>query len=130
MIAKIIKYLWKTDGMEYSSLPANTKGEFRLLYDKMLIGILSYEYGNWLFKYSDEFKNSKALKPIMDFPDVDKVYKHTELWPFFATRIPSLNQPFHFKKIKQANANKDDSVALLKLFGNETITNPFKLSPV
>jgi hypothetical protein len=63
----------------------------------------------------------------MDFPDKNKVYTNDQLWPFFASRIPSLNQSFQFKKIHKANVKQDDSVGLLRLFGNKTITNPFRL---
>jgi hypothetical protein len=63
----------------------------------------------------------------MDFPDPEKVYINEQLWPFFASRIPSLNHPFQLKMIRKANISKDDSVGLLRLFGNETITNPFRL---
>jgi len=101
--------------------------KFHLVYGKMLIGILTYDDGYWSFNYSDEFINNNTLKPIIDFPDLTKTYISTELWPFFLTRIPSINQPYQFKKIEKAKANKHDSVALLKIFGNETITNPYKL---
>ena len=127
MIGKLKKILWKVDGMEFIDNPAGAKGVFQLKYGKQLIGILSYDNNQWKFKYSDEFRNNQDLNPIIDFPDTDKVYTNEQLWPFFASRIPSLNQPFQFKKIQKANIKHDDSVGLLKLFGNETITNPFRL---
>jgi HipA-like protein len=130
MIGKIKNYLWKTEGIDFSNPSSNIKADFNLAFEKILIGILTYEDGYWIFKYSDEFKKNEILAPIIDFPDKDKVYTSPELWPFFASRIPSLNQPFHDKKIKKANADKNDSVALLRLFGKNTITNPFRLSPV
>ena len=127
MIGKLKKILWKVDGMEFIDNPAGSKGVFQLKYGKQLIGILSYNNNQWTFKYSDEFKNNQDLNPIIDFPDTDKVYTNEQLWPFFASRIPSINQPFQFKKIQKANIKHNDSVGLLKLFGNETITNPFRL---
>jgi hypothetical protein len=65
--------------------------------------------------------------PITDFPDKQKIYTNQQLWPFFASRIPTLNQPYQLKKIERAKINKNDSVGLLKLFGSETITNPYRL---
>lgn len=130
MIQKIKRLIWKTEGMEFSNPPSNITGSFNLLYGNISIGTLSFHSGNWHFTYSEEFKNSKTLEPIIDFPDINKEYVNSDLWPFFASRIPTLNQPYHFKKIRQANANKDDSVALLKIFGTDTITNPFKLSAI
>ncbi len=127
MIEKLKKILWKVDGMEFNDNPAGSKGAFQLKYEKQVIGVLSYDNNQWTFKYSDEFRKEKGLNPIIDFPDTEKVYVNDLLWPFFASRIPSLNQPFQFKKIHKANISKDDSVGLLRLFGNETITNPFRL---
>ncbi len=127
MIDKIKKYFWKTEGMDYNNPSSTMMAKFHLVYGKMLIGILTYDDGYWSFNYSDEFINNNTLKPIIDFPDLTKTYISTELWPFFLTRIPSINQPYQFKKIEKAKANKHDSVALLKIFGNETITNPYKL---
>jgi len=127
MIKKLKKILWKVDGMDFIDNPAGSKGVFQLKYGKMLIGILTYKDNQWTFKYSDEFKTKKVLNPIIDFPDTEKVYINEQLWPFFASRIPSLNQPYQFKKIHKAKIKQHDSVGLLRLFGYETITNPFKL---
>ncbi len=127
MIEKFKKILWKVDGMEFTDNPAGSKGAFQLKYGKQVIGVLSYENNQWTFKYSDEFRKNQAINPIIDFPDPDKVYTNKQLWPFFASRIPSLNQSFQFRKIDKANIKQDDSVGLLRLFGNETITNPFRL---
>lgn len=129
MIKNIIKYLWKVDGMEFSDNPSGSKGVFHLVYGKLLIGILMYNGEYWSFKYSDEFIKDTRVNLIIDFPHLEKEYTSKELWPFFATRIPSLNQPYHLKKIQKANIRDNDSVELLKLFGNETITNPFRLTP-
>jgi HipA-like protein len=126
----IFKNMWKVEGMDYQNNPTGKQSVFRLVYGKQLIGTLSYLDGIWEFKYSDEFKANASFQPIMDFPDKEKSYTNEELWPFFATRIPSLNQPYQIKKIEKANISKNDPVELLKLFGNETITNPFRLVSV
>jgi HipA-like protein len=127
MFEKLKKKLWKVDGMEFTDNPAGSKGTFHLKYGKQLVGVLSYENNQWTFQYSNEFRENLDLNPIIDFPDPDKVYIDEQLWPFFASRIPSLNQPFQFKKIQKASIKQDDSVGLLKLFGSETINNPFRL---
>jgi HipA-like protein len=129
MIKRLLKSLWKVDGMEFSDNPSGTKGVFNLYYGKLLIGNLMYDGENWSYNYSDEYKAFSKIIPVIDFPDLNKVYSSKDLWPFFATRIPTINQPYHLKKIKKANIQEDDSVELLKLFGKETITNPYKLTP-
>lgn len=129
MIRKLIRSLWKVDGMEFSDNPTGSKGEFHLFYGKFLIGILIYDGEYWHFKYSDDFRKVAKSIPVIDFPDLNKEYTSKDLWPFFAARIPTLNQPYHFKKIEKAKIKEDDSVELLKLFGRDTITNPYKLTP-
>lgn len=129
MIKKIIKSFLKVDGMEFSDNPSGSKGVFHLYNGTLLIGTLIYDGENWKFNYSDDFKAVARIIPVIVFPDFNKEYISKDLWPFFATRIPSLNQPYHYKKIKKANIQEDDSVELLKLFGKDTITNPFKLIP-
>jgi hypothetical protein len=52
MIKKLIKYLWKVDGMDFSDNPSGSKGAFHLFYGKLLIGTLIYNGDNWCFKYS------------------------------------------------------------------------------
>lgn len=76
------------------------------------------------------FQKQNEFRAIIDFPDKGKEYTSDELWPFFTARIPTLNQPYHFKKIARANADKDDPVQLLRIFGNETITNPYRFQAI
>jgi HipA-like protein len=122
-----IKKLWNVEGMEFNNTPTGINGVFHLIYGKQLVGVLTYSDNKWIFEYSTEYKNKSSMQPIIDFPDKEKVYTDNQLWPFFATRIPSLNQPYQIKKIQKANIQENDSVGLLKLFGKETITNPFRL---
>jgi HipA-like protein len=125
-VKKIKKYFWKEEGMDFSDNPLSS-GSFNLLYEDIIIGTLQYDKSVWTFEYTDSFKKNPVIAPIIDFPDVQKKYTSSELWPFFASRIPSINQPYQAKKIKKANIKQNDSVGLLKIFGSETITNPFRL---
>ncbi|MCG8311441.1 MAG: hypothetical protein MI975_28895, partial [Cytophagales bacterium] len=67
------------------------------------------------------------LEPIVDFPDKNKVYVSDELWPFFSSRIPSLNRPSIKEILNKSNIDSTDIVELLKLFGQKTIANPYNL---
>ncbi len=116
--------------MEFTDNPSGEKGKFQLMYGTLLIGILTYENNFWSFNYSEELKQNRQMNPIIDFPDLNKVYTSEQLWPFFAARIPALNQPYQLRKIARARISKNDAVGLLKLFGKDTITNPFRLNPV
>ncbi len=113
---------------EFISLGGSTEnGKFNLLFEDKLIGILEYKNKKWIYKYSNEYKKKQFILPLLNFPDINKVYEFDELAPFFATRIPNLNQPYHQKKIKKHNGDKNNLVFLLKIFGEKSINNPFKL---
>ena len=103
------------------------KVRFFLKYGDLLVGTLSVEDGVWKFEYSDQFKQSKFLRPIVEFPDLDKIYESKELWQFFASRIPSPEQPEVGEILRREHISEDDSVSLLKRFGTRTISNPFQL---
>src|SRR5215217_2652021 len=106
--------------------PRGGRATFRLTYDDLVMGTLSVQDGVWRFEYSDAFKKSD-LRPIVEFPDVDKVYEREDLWQFFAMRIPSPEQPEVGEIIRQERIDQDDAVTLLKRFGRRTIANPFQL---
>jgi HipA-like protein len=106
--------------------PPGVRATFQLKYDDLLVGTLSVQDGIWRFEYSDAFRTSD-LRPIVEFPDVDKVYEREDLWQFFAVRIPSSEQPEVEEIIRQEHIDEDDAVSLLKRFGKRTIANPFHL---
>ena len=106
----------------------NENAEFELKFENSIIGFLKYNDPKWTFEYSEEFKSEKPLLPLIDFPNVYKVYEFEQLMPFFAARIPNMNQPYHERKIKKHNGNKASEVSMLKIFGRKSINNPFELS--
>ena len=108
--------------------PSEAHAKFLLTYGDLLVGILSVENGLWKFEYSDKFRSKEDLRPIVEFPDVNKTYVNEDLWQFFASRIPSTEQPEVEEILKREHVNEDDAVGLLKLFGKRTIANPFELT--
>ena len=108
--------------------PPEAHAKFLLTYDGLLVGTLTVKDGLWKFEYSDKFKSEEELRPIVEFPDVNKVYVNEDLWQFFASRIPSTEQPEVEKILKREHVKEDDAVGLLKLFGKRTISNPFELT--
>ncbi len=101
--------------------------KFELKYNDLLIGTLSVANGMWRFEYSDDFRDNGTLRSIVEFPDINKTYHSSELWQFFASRIPSLEQAEVEEILKREHIEEDDAVRLLKRFGERTITNPFYL---
>ena len=97
------------------------KGRFDLMRGDLRVGVLLYEDGTWSFTYSDEYKAQDKLEPLINFPNLDQVYKSDQLWPFFASRLPGVSEP------KDKERESMDVLSLLKKYGCHVITNPYKL---
>ncbi len=106
------------------------EAEFQLMLDKLEVGRLSYTEGKWIFKYSEEFKETSGIKTVADFPDIKKTYVNQELWPFFSSRIPSIARPGVKKVLEREGIEDNDLLNLLIRFGKHTITNPFELQAI
>lgn len=107
--------------------PPEVRAKFLLKYDDLVVGTLSVEDGVWKFEYSDEFRHEQNMRPIVEFPDVNKVYENEDLWQFFASRIPSPELPEVGEILQREHIAEDDAVSLLKRFGKQTIASPFQL---
>ncbi|MCB9038311.1 MAG: HipA N-terminal domain-containing protein [Lewinellaceae bacterium] len=124
---KISRWL-KGKGQGHLSTPEGKQAVFALWYKDLAVGELRLENGVWSFRYTQMFKRQSEIKPVPDFPDLDRVYESKELHPFFMQRIPSLNQPKVKAKIVEEGIDGNNEVELLALFGKVSITNPFKLT--
>jgi HipA-like protein len=120
-------YDWLT-GVE--PIPDDEKLAFKVMLDSLLVGTLRAEDGEWSFTYSDDFRSQSRVKPIVDFPSLNKEYRSRNLWPFFALRIPSPTQPAVRDFIRSQPHEKADEGILLKEFGARSVANPFRLVPV
>jgi hypothetical protein len=108
-------------------LAPDVHAEFSLYLDSLLVGKLVAVDQHWRFEYSEEFKLKSELRPLVEFPDLEKVYDNPDLWQFFASRIPSMEQPDVEDVLASEHIGEDDVVGLLKRFGRRTISNPFEL---
>jgi|SRR5690625_797713 len=113
--------------LEKSTVGQDEYAHFTVTYNDLDIGVLELKDKVWHFSYSVDFKNQDRIMPLPDFPDVEKEYYHTELWPFFIIRIPSLKQPKVQKIIQKEDIDSTSQVELLKRFGEKSISNPFQL---
>jgi HipA-like protein len=107
--------------------PQNVAASFLLMYNDVSVGILWIKGGVWHFAYTDEFRNRTEFVPLVDFPDKAKLYKSEELWPFFALRIPSLQQPYVQQIVERENLDEKDYLQMLRQFGERSISNPYVL---
>ncbi len=129
-LKSILKKLtpWSGDEDFLSKLNSeNENGKFELLFEDKVVGTLEFNMNKWFFEYSEEYKKDQFVLPLINFPDIEKKYKFDELMPFFAARIPNLNQPYHKSKLKKLDGNKTNLVSLLKIFGEKSINNPYEL---
>jgi hypothetical protein len=104
---------------------------FILKVDDVELAKLRCSNGLWEFEYTDDFKKKyfKEYDRITGFPDLNKTYRKESLWPFFLTRIPGLKQPAVKEIIEKEKIDSNDEAALLKRFGQHSISNPYELIP-
>lgn len=107
--------------------PTHEEGTFVLEYAGLVIGYLTLQAGKWTFQYTPAFIAQTDVQPLVDFPDPNKTYRSSELWPFFMARIPSVAQPEVLQTIKAEGLDEHSAVQLLRRFGRTTISNPFVL---
>lgn len=124
-IKKIFSRLFWSDNQHDVVLASDSDAAFNVYLGKLLVGTLRYSDRMWYFSYSDEFKEQTRVLPLSNFLSKDKEYNARELWPIFASRIPS-NAQLQINKKKP----QEDIVTLLRKFGQRTITNPYELFPV
>jgi HipA-like protein len=127
MFKKIAKILWHSEGMENRVVPDDIQFRFVLSYSKLVIGYLSVDQGKWTFEYTEDFKKQGEILPLSNFPNKGIVYSSEELWPFFASRIPSAAQLEQKAHIPFSEIQERNEVNLLRKYGQRTITNPFVL---
>jgi len=110
MLKRLQKELYGSlSGIE--TLAADEKCSFKLLLKSLEIGTLRAENGEWVFEYSNEFRQQKEIKPIVNFPVLDRKYRSRVLWPFFALRIPSPEQGAVREFIhSQPDRNADEAI--------------------
>ena len=120
-IIEKIKVFWHDSDETNLQAVKGSKGRFDLLLGSMLVGVLLYDDGMWSFSYSDDYKAQSKYEPLVNFPNLDHVYKSDQLWPFFASRLPGVSE------LNEEERKHPDMLALLKKYGRHVITNPYKL---
>jgi len=123
-LKKIITKLFWTEGQEHCAIEASSKAAFVVKIGKLVVETLEYNNARWTFSYSDEFKNQNEICALANFLSKEKVYRTKDLWPLFASRIPSQAQ------LQGKGGNREDLISLLKKFGQKTVANPFEIYAV
>ncbi len=118
---------FRAEGHEDIHTPKGVTAQFSLQYRDLTVGTLSLEDGIWRFSYSPAFHQQNVLQPLVAFPDASRIYESESLWPFFMARIPGISQPEVKKLIQAEGLDPHSDVALLRRFGQSSISNPFVL---
>ena len=93
----------------------------------VLVGILSQEDHQFVFRYDPEYARRPDARPISAFPDLQDEYRAKYLWPFFAARIPPLERNDIRIEMSKAHLRPDDTLRILATLSRKTITNPYRL---
>lgn len=116
--------------------PAGRKARFVLRYTPsqathVTVGVLEFDGQMWTFRYDDEYKAHRdELRPIEGLDDMDRVYRSTRLFPFFAVRIPDVHRPDVIRQLEAHNLTDPEPTDLLRLFGRQVVSSPaFELLP-
>jgi HipA-like protein len=92
------------------------------------VGTLTREGADYVFRYTDAFRDRTELPPIANFPDKERwEYRSTTLFPFFAARLPSIERPEVAQIISEHGLDPADVMQLLANLGRKTITSPYEL---
>ncbi len=100
-----------------------TLGVYRRVSEKLtLVGRLSCEGEEYVFRYESGYSGN----PITAFPRLDKEYRSTVLWPFFAIRIPPMDREDMRKEIANRSLGQDQVLELLAAVAKLSVSNPYE----
>jgi hypothetical protein len=126
-VRPFITRLWDSAGLPDNPGALHESIRFRLLLNDLLVSLISYDRGQWVFEYSDQNKDLVTPHVLPDFPDINKRYVSNLPWPSLLTRVPSTKRP-DFAAIY--GSEPDESLTLPKLlsrFGRTSYTSPYIL---
>ncbi len=117
------------------SRPSQKRGRFELRYapigeQPVSVGELEFDGKMWTFAYSEEYKRRRDLRPIEGFDELDRVYRSSLLFPFFAVRIPDSHRGDVRMKLAKHKVRDPQATDLLRIFGRRVVSSPaFELIP-
>lgn len=96
------------------------------------IGKLTFDGKNYHFVYTHGVKKAQAesnFKLLHSFPECDRVYTSSELFPLFSNRLMRPSRPDYQDYIQWLNIpqNEDEPIAILARSGGRKATDTFEL---
>jgi len=130
MLDKVLRFFrGVSSGRGTEAVDRSKNAIFVLVLGRLPMLVLSRNSDGWTMRYTDAFKNQSRVAPLVPFPDVNKVYRSQELWPFFSVRIPSIARPEVERTVREEHLDYDDLAAMLRRFGRRSVADPFELRP-
>ncbi len=94
------------------------------------VGELAFDGSVWSFEYSSDYRQRPELRPIEGFPELDRTYRSTVLFPFFAVRVPDVEREDVKRKLREGHVRDPEPTDLLRIFGRRVVSSPaFELLP-
>jgi HipA-like protein len=92
----------------------------------VLVGRLSQEDGEFVFRYSESFRRRTDIPPITAFPDKSVTYRSADLWPFFQVRLPPASRADVRKLVEEKRLDPSDPLVLLGELGRKAVSAPYE----
>ncbi|MDZ8054134.1 MAG: HIRAN domain-containing protein [Aulosira sp. ZfuVER01] len=98
------------------------------------IGRLNFDENKYQFAYTHgavEAKSKYGFQPLISFPDFNKVYTSSEIFPLFYNRLMQRSRPDYKNYIEWLNIpeGEDDPIAILARSGGRKATDNFEVFP-
>lgn len=71
------------------------------------VGLLDIEGGQYCFRYIRRAQDLESFRPILGFPELDRVYESESLFPFFSQRVMMPRRPDYERYLGQLSLARD-----------------------
>jgi hypothetical protein len=92
-----------------------------------VIGVLSQQAGEFVFRYDPAYAMARGAEPLPAFPSFHDEYRSAELWPFFAVRIPPAERSDVRAALERRGLRPDQTLEVLGTLAKRSISNPYQL---
>ena len=94
---------------------------------RVRIGRLAKDGDVYVFRYDEEFLRRKDVPTLPDFPVPTKVYRSSDLWPFFMARLPAQQRPDVQAVMEKEGISPDNAIEVLGRLGRKSVSSPYEL---
>jgi HipA-like protein len=95
---------------------------------KRVLGRLSKEGAEFVFRYDPAFAKSHDAHPISAFPRLGEEYRGEALWPFFAVRLPPVERQDVQEALERHQISKHDVLRMLGELSGRAVASPYRFS--